>query len=312
MSTVRFIGIAGGIFASFWIFGVLQENLFKGTFGPDGEKFTFVMSLIFVTSFVNVCYAYLMMKVQNIKSDMHVPAVYQFSIALTYLLAMSSSFMALQWVSYPAQVLAKSAKPIPVLIMGVLVGNKSYHIARYLMVLLIVMGVCLFMYRDDKASTSEVGFGMGELLLVLSLVMDGLTNSLQERVMSKHSMKSEQFMFDINQASLLLLGVALVFTGEAYKFLRFIQLYPIALLQIGGVALCSALGQFCIYKCIIEFGTLTCSIVTTTRKFFTVLSSIVIFGHVLKGRQWFAIVLVFTGLLLDIYHGKSSKKNIQK
>uniref|UniRef100_A0A0A9WP37 Solute carrier family 35 member B1 n=2 Tax=Lygus hesperus TaxID=30085 RepID=A0A0A9WP37_LYGHE len=310
--SLRFIAIAGGIFASFWIFGLLQEKLFKGTFGPDGETFTFVMSLIFVSSLVNLAYAYIMMKIQKIQSDVHVPAVYQFSISLTYLLAMTSSFLALQWVSYPAQVLAKSAKPIPVLVMGVLLGNKSYHIARYLMVLLIVMGVGLFMYKDDKAASSEIGFGMGELLLILSLVMDGLTNSLQERVMSKHSIKSEQFMFDINQAALLLLGISLVYTGEAFKFVSFLNKYPIVLLQVGGVALCSALGQFCIYKCITEFGTLTCSIITTTRKFFTVLSSIIIFGHVLKGRQWFAILLVFTGLLLDIYHGKSSKKNIQK
>uniref|UniRef100_A0A0K8SXN9 Solute carrier family 35 member B1 n=1 Tax=Lygus hesperus TaxID=30085 RepID=A0A0K8SXN9_LYGHE len=154
--SLRFIAIAGGIFASFWIFGLLQEKLFKGTFGPDGETFTFVMSLIFVSSLVNLAYAYIMMKIQKIQSDVHVPAVYQFSISLTYLLAMTSSFLALQWVSYPAQVLAKSAKPIPVLVMGVLLGNKSYHIARYLMVLLIVMGVGLFMYKDDKAASSEI------------------------------------------------------------------------------------------------------------------------------------------------------------
>lgn len=309
--SLRFLIIGGGIFVSFWIFGLSQEKLFKGTYGPEHERFTFVLSLLFLSTLVNCLYSYGMLKMQNITSEIRVPALYKYAIALTYLLAMISSQMALKWVSYPAQVLAKSAKPIPVLVMGVLLGNKSYHVARYFMVLSIVAGVVLFMYKDDPAAKSDVGFGVGELLLVLSLLMDGVTNSLQERVMSKYPVKSDQFMLDINQSSVLFLGIALVFSGEVFEFTSFVQRHPLVILQMLVTCICSAFGQFCIYKCITEFGTLTCSIVTTTRKFFTVLSSILIFGHVLRGRQWLGIVFVFSGLTLDIYFGKS-KKNVQK
>lgn len=47
-------------------------------------------------------------------------------------------------------------------------------------VILIVIGVVLFMYKDQvKTATVDSGFGLGELLLILSLTMDGLTGAVQ-------------------------------------------------------------------------------------------------------------------------------------
>ena len=47
--------------------------------------------------------------------------------------------------------------------------------------------------------------------------------------------------------------------------------------------------------CISEFGPLPCSIITTTRKCFTVLASVIFFGNSLSGQQWIGAALVFTG-----------------
>ena len=56
-----------------------------------------------------------------------------------------------------------------------------------------------------------------------------------------------------------------------------------------------------------NFGPLTCSIFTTTRKFFTILGSVLIFGHTMIGRQWVGTVLVFIGLGMDSAYGKELK-----
>lgn len=53
-----------------------------------------------------------------------------------------------------------------------------------------------------------------------------------------------------------------------------------------------------------NFGPLACSVVTTTRKFFTVLCSVILFGNVLIPRQWLGAVLVFAGLFADMFYGK--------
>ena len=64
-------------------------------------------------------------------------------------------FQALQWVNYPTQVVGKSCKPIPVMILGVLFGGKRYPLLKYLFVLLIVIGVALFTYKDKGSSSGN-------------------------------------------------------------------------------------------------------------------------------------------------------------
>uniref|UniRef100_R4G4R0 Putative udp-gal transporter n=3 Tax=Rhodnius TaxID=13248 RepID=R4G4R0_RHOPR len=303
----RFLFISGGIFSIYCLYSVLQEKLLKGVFGEDEERFTFVMPLLFVATLFNYLYAHFLRTLNHVNADDHIPTLYNCCISLTYLLAMVTSFMALQWVSYPAQVIAKSGKPIPVLVMGVLIGNKSFPVRKYFIVFLIVFGVALFLYKDNKAAKSAIGFGIGEILLGSSLLMDGLTNSLQERVMAQYKPKSENLMLGINKWALLFVGVIIIYTGEAVQCLAFLQRHPSAILQVFTIATCGAAGQYFIFMCLTEYGTLTCSIITTTRKFFSVFGSVILFGHVLKVRQWLAVACVFTGLFLDIYFGKPKK-----
>ena len=75
--------------------------------------------------------------------------------SFSYLTAMVTSNKALMWVNYPTQVVGKSCKPIPVMVLGVLIGRKRYPALKYLFILLIVAGVAMFMYKDDKAKTAK-------------------------------------------------------------------------------------------------------------------------------------------------------------
>jgi hypothetical protein len=88
--------------------------------------------------------------------------------SLSYLGAMLSSNQALQYVSYPTQVLGKSCKPIPVMVFGALFARRHYSLRKYLFTLMIVLGVALFFYESGKDQSKqemkEIGFG--EALLV--------------------------------------------------------------------------------------------------------------------------------------------------
>lgn len=231
---------------------------------------------------------------------------YYASSALTYLLAMVSSNMALRWVPYPTQVIGKSAKPIPVMILGVLIGHKRYTIQRYCFVLTIVVGVVLFMMKEGKvgAAAAEQTFGIGEVLLILSLSMDGLVGAIQERMRAAHSPTGQQMMVAMNGWSTLFLAVGVVLTGEIFEFIAFANRYPYVLLQLASLSVTGALGQFFIFMMVSSYGPLACSVVTTTRKFFTVLFSVLFFGNVLTGKQWFGAFLVFLGLFADAAFGK--------
>ncbi|KAF9800635.1 hypothetical protein SFRURICE_014066 [Spodoptera frugiperda] len=334
--------------------------------------------------------------------------VYYFSSALTYLLGMVSSNMALQWINYPTQVVGKAAKPIPVMILGVLVGHKSYPMKKYLFVLLIVVGVVMFMYKDQVKKTvadDSSMFGIGELLLLLSLTMDGLTGAVQERIKSESSPSAYAMMLNTNMCATLVANnddtddeVPLSILARAlnnqlpigneelkqysaidddlatceepteenivqniignshdsddnneddleencttpsvseaikaaevlnvvndpvkalcrdaiFKFIVFVSTFPEVIIFLIGLAFVGALGQMFIFFMVSEYGPLPCSVVTTTRKFFTVLMSVIIFGNALLPRQWLGAILVFAGLFLDMFYskGKASAKRV--
>lgn len=311
----RFAVCGIGIFVCYFYFGILQEKITRGIYGEGDheEKFTCILALVWVQCVVNYIYALVMSKTVLQQGEDTTSSSYYALSSFTYLLAMVSSNKALSWVNYPTQVVGKSCKPIPVMVLGVLVGRKKYPLLKYLFILMIVMGVALFMYKDKAAKVSDDSgsgslVGVGELLLLLSLTCDGLTGAVQERMKSEHGTKSGHMMKAMNLWSMAYLGGALLVTGEGLEFFSFVQRHPSVLWQMASFSVASALGQFFIFMCVSEFGPLPCSIITTTRKFFTVLASVIFFGNTLISRQWLGAVLVFAGIFLDGLYGKQKHK----
>ncbi|XP_076067912.1 solute carrier family 35 member B1 homolog meigo isoform X1 [Oratosquilla oratoria] len=310
---LKFPVYAGGIFFLYFYYGILQEKITRTRYGEEKEKYTYSLALVFSQCIVNAIYAKIMLSTVLKQGEDETKRSYYASCSLTYLLAMVSSNMALQWVNYPTQVVGKSCKPIPVMVLGVLIGRKSYPLRKYFFILMIVIGVALFMYKDKKAATAEAtGLGLGEILLLCSLTMDGLTGAVQERMIAESKTKSGHMMLNMNLWSIGYLCIALLVTGELFSFLSFVQRFPDVLGNLAMFSVCSALGQFFIFLMVSDFGPLPCSIVTTTRKFFTVLGSVIFFGNTLSERQWYGTVLVFAGLTLDGVYGKAAKKAVQE
>jgi len=139
--------------------------------------------------------------------------------------------------------------------------------------------------------------------------MDGVTGAVQERMRSESKTKSGHMMVNMNLWSMIFLGIALIGTGQIFEFISFVQRYPQIIIQLLLFSAFSALGQFFIFWTVSDFGPLPCSIVTTTRKFFTVLASVLFFGNPMLTRQWIATVIVFVGLFLDSFYGKQPAKS---
>ncbi|XP_071520565.1 solute carrier family 35 member B1 [Panulirus ornatus] len=308
----KFLIYAAGIFFLYFYYGVLQETITRTKYGEEKEKFTYSLALVFFQCIVNAIYAKIMGKFVLDQGEDSTRRLYYASCALTYLLAMVSSNMALQWVSYPTQVVGKSCKPIPVMVLGVVLGRKSYTWKKYVFIFLIVVGVAMFIYKDSKASPAagSTSLGLGEILLLLSLTMDGLTGAVQERMIAESKTKSGHMMLNMNLFSIGYLAIALLVTGELFSFAAFVQRYPDVITKMLIFSICSALGQFFIFLMVSDFGPLPCSVVTTTRKFFTVLGSVILFGNKLSPRQWAGTAFVFSGLTLDAAYGKSPKKEV--
>ncbi|XP_031549658.1 solute carrier family 35 member B1-like [Actinia tenebrosa] len=310
---LQFFLCFSGIFVSYFVYGLIQEKITRVPYGEQKEKFVFALILVFMQCIINAIFAkaaiYLTYKTAEKKDS--TPTLWYGACAFTYLGAMLASNKALQWVNYPTQVLGKSCKPIPVMILGVLLARKRYPLAKYLCVFLIVAGVALFMYKDKPNTVVENAnstlLGLGEILLLLSLTFDGLTGAIQDRMRAEYHVQSHHMMFNMNLWSIGILGFSIVTTGELFQFISFCERYPHVLYYMLAFSLTSAIGQNFIFMTVANFGPLSCSIVTTTRKFFTILGSVLLFGNLLTTRQWVGVVSVFVGLGADSIYGKTKK-----
>lgn len=191
---------------------------------------------------------------------------------------------------------------------------------------LITIGILSFQYIQLQKQSNESNHhggsseykGKGDspyglALLGLSLFMDGLLGACQSvlKQTNKPTFRppsAMETMLYINLYATVILipcsyyagqfqhGMSMLFpinnqAAEKYRTLKLL------LLQLN---LSASLGQVFIFLTIHHFSPLTCTTVTTTRKFFTILLSVYKFGHVLDVWQWSSVGLVFGGLYLEI------------
>ncbi|CAF0909293.1 unnamed protein product [Adineta ricciae] len=309
-STVRLILCFLGIFVAYLGFGIAQESIIKKKYG-ENDKFTFIISLVLFQCIFNAIVSKIVLLSWQTHRDTTPSRMYAIS-SFTYLFAMLASNYALEFVSYPMQVLGKSIKPVPVMLLGVLVARKRYPLVKYLYVLLIVLGVVLFMYKKptETRKTTETGglIGIGEFLLIVSLAFDGLTGSIQDKIRDAHRVQAFHMMFSMNTWSCLWASIGVFATGEIFGLYNFLTIYPEVMTRMVLLGIAGACGQIGIFFTIEWFGPLTCSIFTTTRKFFTILCSVIIFGNPISKQQMCGTALVFVGLFMEQFYGKKKHK----
>lgn len=88
-------------------------------------------------------------------------------------------------------------------------------------------------------------------------------------------------------------------TGEGRDLIEFTKRHPAVIWQITLVILVGTLGQVFISAIITSYGSLPLSLVTSTRKFFTILISVAVLGNSVSTLQWLATGIIFSALSLD-------------
>jgi UDP-galactose transporter B1 len=301
-----------GIYASFMIMSVYQERVTRRPYGEDERKFKFPLFLVFAQCVLNSLVAYVRMRLTpSERSKSQVPSHIYAMTAFAYVMATISSNAALGYVNYPTQVLAKSCKAIPVMILSVLIAKKSYSFSKYVVVVFISLGISVFMlsrFSSDKKNTDYDDNNVyGLMLLLISLFSDGFTNSLQT-IMNSYKVppSGNEMMLFMNIFAAIFAGLGFLIPGQLIPAISFCFEYPEIILDIIIFCICMAIGQIFIFWCIASYGPLVCTIVTTTRKFFTILFSVFWYGHEMSFGQWSGVFLVFVGLSYDIVSNLSN------
>jgi UDP-galactose transporter B1 len=293
-SEVKLLLSVGGIYFCYLSSGVLQEHIYSYK-SEEGERFSQTLLLLWFQCLVNVAFSGVMIKVIGGSGEI-IPVRLFAAAGCAYICAMICSIEALKYVNFPTKELGKSCKMVPVMLFGVLFAKKKYSFRDYVCVALITAGIIIFNLSGKHKGGGEGNSAYGLGLLFASLVLDGVTGSTQDNLKRKYKHSVHEMMFYMNLMALLILTPAALVTGQAVSGTVFCLANPAVLMDLVGFALMAAVGQNFIYYSINHFSALVCTTITTTRKFFTILCSVIFFGHPMNVKQWGGVLLVFAGI----------------
>lgn len=225
------------------------------------SKFTDSQFLVFINRtlalIVSVIYLYLT------SSFKHPAPLFKFSYAsFSNIMSAWCQYEALKYVNFPTQVLAKSTKIIPVMIMGKIISRTKYEFHEYLTAVMISIGMILFLTGSaDESKASPTTTLTGLFLLVIYLLFDSFTSNWQDYLTKNYSITSMQMMCGVNIFSSLFTATSLFFQGGflvsinfallvCYEFIFFLFYFPtlffltISFLTSSTLQLASGLGLF--------------------------------------------------------------------
>ncbi|KAK6071588.1 UAA transporter [Seiridium cupressi] len=329
---VQLVIAVAGIYGSFLTWAFLQERLTTTPYGPEGKTEVFkypvflntIQSLFAATT--GAIYLYF-----STPRNSPIPPIFPSQkilaplvlVALTQSLASPFGYASLAHIDYITFLLAKSCKLLPVMFLHITLFRKRYPLYKYLVVAAVTAGVAVFTLHSGKKSKKhatpdhERNVPWGMLLLSINLLFDGLTNSTQDYIFTAfrpysgpQMMCANNIMSTVVTAVYLVLSPYLVHTGigewlgmditgssgELSEALGFMARHPSVWADVLGFAACGAVGQVFIFYTLSTFSSVLLVTVTVTRKMFTMILSVVAFGHKLSQMQVLGVGLVFGGI----------------
>jgi len=215
----------------------------------------------------------------------------------------------LKYLSFPVQVMAKSCKMLPNMIMGRALNGTKYSLYQYIQAVAALICVAIMHFSDEESHTKKKGKGkaapsensfywnlfMGVSLLVFFFVCDSFTSQWQTALYKRHkNVTQNQMMFGGNLLGGILTSSTLFINWSAIheSMSRAFQ-DPAIMLRILALGMSAALGQFCIYYAIRVLGPLSFTWIMTARQLLSVLISLVFFGHGINVTKVTCILVVF-------------------
>jgi len=323
------------------------DKIYSGKYGPEKKGFKLSIFITFLQSVVNCVYSIVVFlffrrycepeieivplnenddsdeEPSGIKKKKVVPEpslldkIFHFSVpAIAQVIAMYLGNKSMEYVDNTTKTLAKSTKPISIIIVGILLQGKRYHYMRYIGIMMVTLGVTCFMVETNPKEEATNNLIIGILLSMGSLFMDGIVGTTQDWLQESYNPSAFMLMFSTNIWAVVVSFISLLIFNEAEMAINFLSKYPEVYWDLLIFTIACPIGNQFIFLIIQQFGSLQCSIITTVRKLITILfNSINLSNRNLSVIQWISVMVVFTGLGLDIIYKDTKPKeqtNIKK
>lgn len=293
-----------GLMASYLTWGVLQEKIMTQQYiNGDGKKGYFKDSQFLV--FSNRLLAFGVASIYLIfqQHGRHRAPLYKYSFAsFSNIMSAWFQYEALKFVNFPTQVLAKSCKIIPVMLMGKIISRNKYEFYEYLTAGMISMGMVLFMTGStDESKASSVTTLTGVFLLAMYMIFDSFTTNWQGDLFKTYGMTSIQMMCGVNLFSSFFTAASLSVQGGFLASLQFATEHPKFIIDCIVLSISSAIGQLFIFYTISVFGPVVFTIIMTVRQAIAIMLSCFIYNHSITNSGICGILVVFLAIFLRVY-----------
>ncbi|KAL0688113.1 hypothetical protein Bca4012_087790 [Brassica carinata] len=240
----QFLICTSGFFFGYLVNGVCEEYVYNRLQFSFGWYFTFIQGFVYL--FLIYLQGFTTKHIVNpMRTYVKLSAVLMGSHGLTK--------GSLAYLNYPAQIMFKSTKVLPVMIMGAFIPGlrRKYPVHEYISAFLLVLGLILFTLADAQMSPN---FSMiGILMISGALIMDAFLDNLQEAIFTMNPETTQmEMLFCSTVVGLPFLFVPMVLTGELFRAWTACSQHP----YVYGVLVFEAMATFMSSLCSIAHCTL--------------------------------------------------------
>ncbi|CAL1375463.1 unnamed protein product [Linum trigynum] len=288
----QFLICSSGFFFGYLVNGVCEEYVYNRLQFSYGWYFTFVQGFVYLALIYLQGFTPKQM-VNPWKTYVKLSAVLMGSHGLTK--------GSLAFLNYPAQIMFKSTKVLPVMVMGAFIPGlrRKYPLHEYVSALLLVIGLILFTLAD--AHTSPNFSVIGVVMICGALVLDSLMGNLQEAIFTMNPDTTQiEVLFCSTVVGLPFLLPPMILTGELFIAWKSCAQHPYVYGVLIFEALATFVGQVSVLSLVAIFGAATTAMITTARKAVTLLLSYLIFTKPLTEQHGSGLLLIAMGIMLKM------------
>lgn len=301
-STLLLLICVGGIYSSFLLWGLFQEQFSLSTLQVPLVQLSLqsFLAMIAGTAYLKFQHPSKPLVIRSKALWLNV-----MTIALAQSIAAPLSYQAMSCVSYTLYLLAKSCKLIPLLTVHYVLYGTIYPKYKYFIALVVTVGVVTFTLSGSgsksKSLSADDNQVYGLIVLAASLLLDAYVNSSQDSLFKKFkSITGAHLMIYLNCFTMVYASsYALLFTTEFQDTWNNYSVLNGDVKVMFYYSLCGAIGQIFIFLTLENFSSVVLVTVNVTRKIISMALSVVIFGHHLGFYQWLGVLLVFVGVFLE-------------
>lgn len=288
----QFLICSSGFFFGYLVNGICEEYVYNRLQFSFGWYFTFVQGFVYL----------ILMYLQGFSTKQMVNP-WKTYVKLSAVLMGSHGLTkgSLAFLNYPAQIMFKSTKVLPVMIMGAFIPGlrRKYPFYEYISAALLVLGLILFTLADAQTSPN---FSIAGVVMIMgALVMDAFLGNLQEAIFTMNPATTQtEMLFCSTVVGLPFLVAPMILTGELFRAWSACSQHPYVYGVLVFEAMATFIGQVSVLSLIAIFGAATTAMVTTARKAVTLLLSYLIFTKPLTEQHATGLLLIAMGIIMKM------------